>query len=147
MYLRQEAVAQVALLVTDGRDDVLGLLRHLVEEQVDHAEAALPDVDPLLRAELVGDVGEVAADEGEGDDEAVLRRELEAHLEVVLEELRVEAEEGEAGGVRDQVLQAVHHPRMERDGVEQRRHALEGVEEAAVLTARDVALKPRPVHP
>ena len=41
---------------------------------------SLPDVYPLLRAELRGDWGEVPADEGEGDDEAVLRGELQAHL-------------------------------------------------------------------
>ena len=65
---------------------------------------------------------------------------------MVLEELRVEAEEREARGVRDEVLEAVDHPRVEGDGVEQRRDVLEGVEEAAVLAARDVALQPRPVH-
>jgi len=46
------------------------------QEEIDHAETPLPDVHLLLRAEVVGDVGEVAADEGESDDEAVLSRKL-----------------------------------------------------------------------
>ncbi len=69
----------------------------------------LPDVDPLLGAELVRDVGEVAADQREGDDEAVLGGELQTHLEVVLEDLAVEAEEGEVRGLHDHLVQVVHH--------------------------------------
>ena len=68
--LGQEPVREVALLVADGGDDVLCLLGHLVQEEVDDAEAPLADVDALLGAEFVGDVGEVAADQGEGDDES-----------------------------------------------------------------------------
>ena len=101
------------MLVANCRYDVLGLLGHFVQEEVDHAQTPLPDVDPLLGAELVGDVGEVAADEGEGDDEAILRGKLEAHLEVFLEELGVEAEERQAGRVGQEVLDAVDHPRVE----------------------------------
>ena len=106
-------VREGALLVADGGDNILGLLRHLVQEEVDDAEAALPDVDALLGAELVGDVGEVAADEGEGDDEAVLGGELQTHLEVVLEDLAVEAEEGEVGRLHDHLIQVVNHLRVE----------------------------------
>ena len=72
----QEAVTQGALLVTHCGDDVLGLLGHLVQEQVDHAQTPLPDVDPLLGAEIIGNVGEVAADQGECDDKSVLGRKL-----------------------------------------------------------------------
>ena len=88
----KKSVTQRALLVTHRGDYVLRLLRHLVQEQIDYAEAPLPDVDPLFGAEFVGYVGEVTADEGKGYDEAVLRGKLEAHLEMVLEEFRVKAE-------------------------------------------------------
>ena len=74
--LGQKLVTEIALLVTDGGDDILGLLGHLVQEQVDNAEAPLAYVDPLLRAELVGDGREVAADQRERDDEPVLGGEL-----------------------------------------------------------------------
>ena len=40
----------------------------------------------------------MSANQREGDDEPILGGELEAHLEVVLEELAVETEEGEIGG-------------------------------------------------
>ena len=68
--LWQESVRKSALLIADGGDDVLRLLRHLVQEQVDHTQASLPemafeswkgghilpDVNSFLRAQLVGDV-------------------------------------------------------------------------------------------
>ena len=38
-------------------------------------------MDLLLGAEVVGDVGEMAADQRECDDEPILGRELETHLE------------------------------------------------------------------
>ena len=38
-------------------------------------------MDLLLGAEVVGDVGEVSADQRERDDEPILGRELETHLE------------------------------------------------------------------
>ena len=59
--LGQEVVREGALLAADGGDDVLGLLLYLVRDEVDGAGASLPVVDPLLGAEVVGDVGEVAA--------------------------------------------------------------------------------------
>jgi len=73
-------------------------------------------VDLFLRAEVVGDVGEVAADEREGDDEAVLGGELQTHLKVVLEDLAVEAEEGEVRGLHDHLVQVVHHLCVEAAG-------------------------------
>jgi len=66
-------------------------------------------VNPLLGAQLVGDVGEVAADQREGDDVAVLRGELQAHLKVVLENLAVEAEQGEVRGLHNHLVQVVNH--------------------------------------
>ena len=105
------------------------------QEEIDYTEAALPDVDPLFRAKFVCDVGEVTADEGKGNDEAVLGWKFETHLEMVLEELRIKAEEGEARGVRDEILEAIHHSRVECDGVQQRRDILEGVEKTAVFAA------------
>ena len=66
-------------------------------------------MDPLLGAELVGNVGEVAADQREGDDEAVLGGKLQTHLEVVLEDLAVEAEHGQIGCFHDHLVQVVHH--------------------------------------
>ncbi len=40
--LGEEPVAQVPLFVADGGDYVLGLLGHLVKEEVHHAQASLP---------------------------------------------------------------------------------------------------------
>ena len=70
--LWQKSVREGALFVTNGGDDVLRLLRHLVQEQVDHTQTPLPemvfcklenltifyipDVNSFLRAQLVGDV-------------------------------------------------------------------------------------------
>ncbi len=76
----------------------------------------LPDVDPLLGAELVRDIGEVAANQREGDDETVLGGELQTHLEVVLEYLAVEAEEGEVRGLHNHLVQVVHHLCVEAAG-------------------------------
>ena len=42
-------------------------------------------MDLLLGAEVVGDVGEVAADERKRDDEAVLGGKLETHLEKMMQ--------------------------------------------------------------
>ena len=42
--LWQESVRKSALLVADCGDDVLRLLRHLVQEQVDHTQASLPEM-------------------------------------------------------------------------------------------------------
>ena len=70
--LWQKSVREGALFVTNGGDDVLRLLRHLVQEQVDHTQTPLPemvfcklekkldrllpDVNSFLGAQLVGDV-------------------------------------------------------------------------------------------
>ena len=40
----QQEVVELALLVADGRYDVLGLLRHFIEEQVDHAQTSFPKI-------------------------------------------------------------------------------------------------------
>ena len=40
----QQEVVEFALLVADGRYDVLGLLRHFIEEQVDHAQTSFPKI-------------------------------------------------------------------------------------------------------
>ena len=49
----------------------------------------------------------------------VLCWELKTHLEVVFKELAVEAEHGEVGGLYDDLVQVVHHPGVEADGVQQ----------------------------
>jgi len=54
------------------------------QEEVDDAEAPLPNVDLLLRAEVIGDVGEVAADQRERDDKSVLSRKLQTHLKEIV---------------------------------------------------------------
>ena len=41
--LWQKSVREGALLITDGGDDVLRLLRHFVQEQVDHTQTSLPE--------------------------------------------------------------------------------------------------------
>ena len=76
-------------------------------------------MDLLLGTELVRDGGEVCGDHGERNDESVLGGELEAHLEVVLKVLGVEAEEREVRGVREQVLEGVDHSRVEDDRVQE----------------------------
>ena len=114
----QQSVTQGALLVTNRGDDVLRLLGHLVQEQVDDAETPLPDVDPLLGTEVIGNVREVSTDQRERDDKTILSRELQTHLEIVLEELAVETEHGEVRGLDDHLVQVVHHPGVEADGVE-----------------------------
>ena len=62
-------------------------------------------------------VKDVAADEGEADDEPVLGGELVAHLEVVFEVLAVEAEEDEVGRLDDHFVEVVDLPGVEADGV------------------------------
>ena len=60
----------------------------------------------------------MSTNQREGDDEPILGGELEAHLEVVLEELAVETEEGEIRGFNDHLIEVVNHPGVETDGVE-----------------------------
>ena len=55
-------------------------LCRIYQKQVDDAQAPLPDVNLFFWAELVGDVGEVAADQREGDDESILSRKFQTHL-------------------------------------------------------------------
>ena len=100
----QQPVRKRALLITHRGDDVLGLLRHLVKEQVDDAQTPFPDVDSLLGAEVVGNIGKMTADQGERDDKPVLGRKLETHLEIILEELAVKAEHGEVRGLDDHLV-------------------------------------------
>ena len=78
---RQKLVRKVSLLVANCCDDVLCLFRHFIQKEIDNAEASFSDMDLLLWAKVVGDVGEVSADQRERDDEPILGRELETHLE------------------------------------------------------------------
>ena len=59
----------------------------------------------------------MSTDQGEGNDKPILGGELEAHLEVVLKELAVEAEEGKVRGLNDHLIKVVNHPGVEADGV------------------------------
>ena len=77
---RQKLVRKVSLLVANCCDDVLCLFRHFIQKEIDNAEASLSDMDLLLWAKVVGDVGEVRANNGKCYDEAILGGKLEAHL-------------------------------------------------------------------
>lgn len=84
--LGKQPIGQVTLLVTDGCNDILGFLSHLVKEQIDNAEASFAYVDSLFWTELISDIGEMAANQGKGNDKPVLRRKFQTHLKVVLEQ-------------------------------------------------------------
>ena len=120
----------------------------LVDHLFDHGPA-VPGQDvvregAVLGAEVVGGVGEVAADEGEADDEPVLGGELEAHLGVVFEELAVEAEE--VGRLDDHLVEVVDLPGVEAGGVEVRGQVVLLLKDG-VLAVGEVALEPAPVPP
>ena len=73
----------------------------------------------LLGTQFVGDVGKVSANQRKGDDKPILGGKLQTHLEVVLKELAVEAEEGKVRCLDDHFIEVVDHPGVEADGVEE----------------------------
>ena len=88
----QQFVWIIALLVTNGSDDIFGLFGHLVKEQVDHTQTPLTDMNFLFGAKIVGDLGKVSANEGKSYNVAILGREFQTHLEMVFEQAGVKAE-------------------------------------------------------
>ena len=91
----------------------------LLGNKIDFGGLYSPDVNSLLGTQLVGDVGKVSTNQRKGDDEPILGGEFQTHLEVVLKELAVEAEEGEVRCLNDHFIEVVDHPGVEADGVQQ----------------------------
>ena len=90
----------------------------LLGNKIDFGGLYSPDVNSLLGTQLVGDVGKVSTNQRKGDDEPILGGELQTHLEVVLKELAIEAEEGKIRCLNDHFIEVVDHPGVEADGVE-----------------------------
>ena len=76
----QQTVRHIAMLITNGSNDVFCLFGHLIKEQIDNTKTSFSDVCSFFRAKFVGDLRKMTTDEWEGNDISIKKRKKKVFL-------------------------------------------------------------------